>query len=153
MKSTAPWKILSTYSTNIQLNVPVFYMLNSSMMLSSVDGFLQVRLVCSAAAKPKDLFGAGNISQKNHDDNRNLMDDLGIQEVREKGCIKHYNKCCNTGPKKNVLVTVTQTIPHYIKSWLINKLKGNNSSFLFQVKKWKLAHPQFCIYVLQQIWK
>lgn len=58
--------------------------------------FLQVRLVCSAAAKPKDLFGAGDISQKNYDDNRNLMDDLGIQEVREmvwRGCVKHCNTC------------------------------------------------------------
>lgn len=53
--------------------------------------FSQVRLVCSAAAKPKDLFGAGNISQKNYDDNRSLMDDLGIQEVRERGHVKHYN--------------------------------------------------------------
>lgn len=93
MNSRSPWKILSTSSINIHfINVPVFYMLNSSIILSSVDVFFsQVRLVCSAAAKPKDLFGAGNISQKNYDDNRSLMDDLGIQEVRERGRVKHYN--------------------------------------------------------------
>lgn len=45
---------------------------------------LQVRVVCSADAKPKELFGAGNMSQKDFDDNRSLMDDLGIQEVSRK---------------------------------------------------------------------
>ncbi|XP_062582653.1 AFG1-like ATPase [Saccostrea cucullata] len=50
--------------------------------ITLVDTFYdnKVRLVCSAAAKPKELFSAGNMSQKNFDDNRNLMDDLGIQE-------------------------------------------------------------------------
>lgn len=72
--------------------------------------------MCSAAAKPKDLFGAGDISQKNYDDNRNLMDDLGIQEVRESWFVRHYNKCYNIGQKNNASVTATQTIPQASKA-------------------------------------
>ncbi|KAJ8314746.1 hypothetical protein KUTeg_006896 [Tegillarca granosa] len=50
--------------------------------ITLVDTFYdnKVRLVCSAEALPKDLFSAGNISQKDYEHNRALMDDLGIQE-------------------------------------------------------------------------
>ncbi|KAL3883766.1 hypothetical protein ACJMK2_029998 [Sinanodonta woodiana] len=44
----------------------------------------KVRLVCSAAAEPKDLFREGKISLADYERNRLLMDDLGIQELSDK---------------------------------------------------------------------
>ena len=37
--------------------------------------------MCSAETAPKELFGAGGISQRDHEANMNLMDDLGIHQV------------------------------------------------------------------------
>lgn len=44
--------------------------------------FLQVKLVCSAAAEPVDLFSAGNLDAADVQANMALMDDLGIKAVR-----------------------------------------------------------------------
>uniref|UniRef100_A0A8W8JFW5 Lactation elevated protein 1 n=1 Tax=Magallana gigas TaxID=29159 RepID=A0A8W8JFW5_MAGGI len=78
-------EISKEFHTVILENIPKMTLFNKTearRFITLVDTFYdnKVRLVCSAAAKPKDLFGAGDISQKNYDDNRNLMDDLGIQE-------------------------------------------------------------------------
>jgi len=41
----------------------------------------QVRLVCSAAAPPGELFTRGKITLREEDMNRMLMDDLGLKAV------------------------------------------------------------------------
>ncbi|XP_061167466.1 AFG1-like ATPase [Saccostrea echinata] len=78
-------EISKEFDTVILENIPKMTLFNKTearRFITLVDTFYdnKVRLVCSAAAKPKELFSAGNLSQKNFDDNRNLMDDLGIQE-------------------------------------------------------------------------
>ncbi|XP_056014027.1 AFG1-like ATPase isoform X2 [Ostrea edulis] len=86
-------EISKEFDTVILQNIPKMTLFNKTearRFITLVDTFYdnKVRVVCSADAKPKELFGAGNMSQKDFDDNRSLMDDLGIQERTEDVCFQ-----------------------------------------------------------------
>ena len=50
-------------------------------MLILCDFVLKVRIICSAQTKPQYLFETSPVSKGSVEDQRALMDDLGITEV------------------------------------------------------------------------
>lgn len=77
------------------MEAPIQFLFNDANYLVAADSVadddncvhLQVRLVCLAEALPNQLFTRGEMTLREEDSNRMLMDDLGLKAAVRKSCI------------------------------------------------------------------